>query len=366
MPFTQCLPPCSGMPPLSRFLIVLAACGQPTRSTLPSPVEALSNGSCASDGVDVDEATSTLLPTDKVASVAVHGAELGDLALETKVGLFDPFAVRADLHALWRRTVASRISVTATPQPDGYAVEFDVSPARPVVRVEFDGLTRADVPQLALLEGTLHDRGRLARLVASTERSLRDHGYANASLRATTRTTCEGVVVQIAGTVGPRYRAGTMRVIGASLPIAAAELEDDFGHTNARGAAFQRSSLDAALTRVLARERALGHFDATGKVYLVGDEDAHQIDGVLWVNDGPRYRIAVDIVGGTPELRARIDAALAGARAGHDLDQRSTLAVSRASEQLAPLLGYDLVRSDEKSGDVLTATLLVIPRETSS
>jgi outer membrane protein assembly factor BamA len=233
-----------------------------------------------------------------------------------------------------------------------------------VVRVEFDGMTRADVPQLALLEGTLHDRGRLARVVASTEASLRDHGYAHARLRESTRTTCEGVVVRIAGTLGPRYRAGTMRVIGASEPIAAAELEDDFGHTNAPGEAFQRSSLDAVLARLLAREHARGFLDAAGKVYVVGDDDAHAIDGVLWIDDGPRYRIELEIVGGTPETSALIDAALGPAKTRRDFDAFER-AFARTVEKVAAL-GYNLTRSDAKQGDVLTATLLVIPRETSS
>jgi outer membrane protein assembly factor BamA len=352
------------MPPLTKLLIVLAACGQPGQSTLPRPVEPLS--SCPVElPVELDDAaTATLAPTDKIASVAVHGAELGDLVLETKVGLFDPFAIRGDLHTLWRLSVASRVAVTATPQPDGYAVVFDVTPARPVIRVEFEGMTRADVPQLALLEGTLHDRGRLARLVASTEASLRDHGYAHASLRASTRTTCAGVVVRIAGMLGPRYRAGTMRVIGASEPIAAAELSDDFGNTNAPGKAFHRSSLDAALVRLVAREQARGFFDAAGRVYVVGDDETHQIDGVLWIDDGPRYRIDFEIVGGTQATSALIDAALGPAKAKEDLDAFDR-AFARAVEQVAAL-GYNLTRSDAKQGDVLTATLLVIPRETSS
>ena len=347
------------MPLLTRLLIVLAACGHPGHATSP-----LSNDGCGSDAVDPDDATGTLLPTDKVASVTVHGASLGDLVLETKVGLFDPFAVRADLHTLWRLTLASRIAVTATPQPDGYALAFDVSPARRVIRVELDGLTRAEVPQLALLEGTLHDRGRLARLVESTQASLRDHGYPRASLHADARTTCDGVVVKIAGTLGARYRAGTMRVIGASEPIAAAELEDDFGHTNAPGEAFQHSSLEVALARLLAREHARGFLDAAGKVYVVGDDDTHQIDGYLWIDEGAHYRIELEIVGGTAETSALIDAALTPAKTGRDFDAFER-AFSRAVEQVAAL-GYDLTRSDAKQGDVLTATLLVIPKQASS
>lgn len=227
--------------------------------------------------------------------------------------------MRDDLRTLWRSDAAARIAVTATPAPDGYAIAFDVTPTPRVVQVELDGVTRAEVPRLAALEGTLHDDARLVRLVTATQTALREHGYLDASLTATTRTTCAGIVVRVAGTLGQRYRVGALRVLGAAEPVALAELEDDLGHANVPGGTYWSDNLDTAMLRVLARHQQLGYFDTKGHIEAVPDEQTGRVAITVQIDDGPRYRIEVAITGGTPAMRALAAVRLATVDGTHDL-----------------------------------------------
>jgi len=324
-------------------------------AALPEVVDGCTTGAAEAAG----PAGWDLLPTDNIVSVTVRGAP-GDVTLATKAGApLDPEALRADMRELWHRYVASQLAVTTTPVPGGYALTFDVTPARRVVRVELDGMTRADVPRLAMLEGTLHDRGRLARLVASSEATLRNHGYLRATLSATTQTTCEGVVVRIAGSLGRRYAAGKIRVTGAATPVTRADLAYDFGHTNVPGGAYQKDELDAALDRILARERALGYFDATREVHGLLDERTGRVDTDVRITDGPRYRIQVVTEGGTPEMRAFVAAKLAPVEGTRDLE-RLVRVLSPLDKQLAKLGGH-VVRTDEKLAAVYRVQLFLVP-----
>lgn len=350
---------------MKRLVFLLAAaCGHPGPPAIRplSTGAPVSVGACAADAADAtDTELLHLLPTDKVASVTVHGAstEPGDVTLATQAGaLFDLAALRADVHALWHHDVASRIAVTATQVPGGYAVAFDITPARRVIRVELEGVTRADVPPLAVLEGTLHDRGRLARLVASAKDTLRDHGYLHASLRATTRATCAGVIVRIAGALGRRFRIGTIRVIGAAAPVAPGDLERDLGHANVPGGAYWKSALDDALDRIVLRDRALGYFDAAGTVDLLRDERTGRVDVVLWITHGAHYSIRVVIEGGTPEMRALVAARVAPVQGTWDL-QRLERALAPLAKQLELLGG--VARFDDKLEDVYRVRLLLVP-----
>lgn len=296
-------------------LVWLAACGRPALVATPAlpPGLALSLAPCAAD----DAATPPvpdLGPDERIASVTVHGAgaEIGDVALHTQAGApFDRAAARADLHALWGHSVASRVALTALSTAAGYALAFEVTPARRVIRVELDGVTRDEVPRLAVLEGTLHDGARLARLVASVTSALRDRGHLRASLDATAYPTCDGVVILVSGSLGPRYRVRSIRATGTSTPVTPAELEDDLGHANVAGGAYARQALDVALTRILAREQEAGYFAVTGDIAATPDDEAAAVDVELRISEGPRMRIAVAVDGGTPALRALVAGRLA-------------------------------------------------------
>jgi hypothetical protein len=293
----------------------------------------------------------TAAVSDACAAVGSH-----DVVLATKAGAhFDRDARRADLH-------------TATRDLAGYAIAFELTPPRLVTRVELDGITPGQLPRLSMLEGTLDDRARLARLVVASEDLLRDHGYLDASLRATTRDTCDGVIVRVTGRLGRQYHVRTLRVIGATIPVSRADLEDDLGHANVVGGVYWKTALDDALARMRAREKALGHLDARGELDVALDAQTASVDVVMSITEGPRYRLKLVVEGGTPEMRALVTSAVApiqnapdrGTEAQFGDAARAEIALDR---QLAKL-GGQVSLSTDRSGDIFVVKLVISPLAT--
>jgi outer membrane protein assembly factor BamA len=347
------------------LFLVIAACSQRTlfaNRTMPSRPP--TSDTCTVDTIDPADAESLyLLPTDRITSVTVHGAavEAGDVTLATKAGsLFDRDALHADLHALWRYGLAQRIAVTATRGLGGYAIAFDITPARRVIRVEFAGVTRAEIPRMSMLEGTLADRRRIAELVGTTEDLLRDHGYVDANLRATTRETCGGVIVRVTGALGRQYHVKTIRAIGATIPVSPA---DDLGQANVVGGVYWKSALDAARDRLVSRARALGHLDAKGELGVAFDKRTASVDVVMKISEGPRYRLRVVIEGGTPEMRALLGSKVAAVEAASDRSveaaRSDVVRVEMALDpQLAKLGGHVVMRFD-RQGEIYVVNLII-------
>jgi outer membrane protein assembly factor BamA len=343
-------------------LVALAACSRSVAVAIPTLPAVGPADTCAPEADDAGETLPDLPANANVVSVSVVGTgpDLDEFELQTKAGApLDREALRADLHALWQHGVASRVALTATPGPDGYALAFHVTPARRVIRVELDGITRDEVPRLAVLEGTLHDGARLARLAASTQEALRDRGYLRATLDATAHPTCGGVLVLVTGELDRRYRIRTIRATGAAIPVTPAELADDLGHANVPGGAYSRQGLDLALTRILAREQAAGYFGVKGRIDVAPDEPAGLVDVELQITDGPRSRIQVIVDGGTQEMRA-----LAAARVGPldgTTDFSGLVRALRFLDKEIPKLAGQAAATIEQLPDVYRVRLALAP-----
>jgi hypothetical protein len=76
--------------------------------------------------------------------------------------------------------------------------------AERVGKVTVIGATAADVPQLAVLEGTLDDAARAARIAAISTEMLRARGYAHAHLAVERHEGC-GTELVVRVDRGPRY-----------------------------------------------------------------------------------------------------------------------------------------------------------------
>ncbi|HEU4729995.1 MAG TPA: hypothetical protein VFT22_18990 [Kofleriaceae bacterium] len=121
--------------------------------------------------------------------------------------------------------------------------------------VRVTGAAASAVPQLAVLEGTLEDPGRTARVGALATSALRARGYAQAKLSIERRPVC-GVELDVQVALGPRYRIAEIAFVSSRRRPRAEEppsLTDDD---------LPGSTLRAAL------EDALGTVNALGGVYI--------------------------------------------------------------------------------------------------
>jgi hypothetical protein len=150
---------------------------------------------------------------------------------------------------------------------------------------------------------------------------------------------------------GPRHRR--------RHTVTRADLAYDFGHTNVPGGAYQKDELDAALDRILDRERALGYFDVSREVHGMLNERTGRVDTTVRITDGPRYRIQVVTEGGTPEMRALVVARFAAFEGTRDRDRLERV-LPLLNKQLAKL-GSRVERRAERVADVYRVQLLVVP-----
>lgn len=258
--------------------------------------------------------TYTRLVGVKVASVSVRGVGFDGASmaptLATKPGLpLDPDTLREDVRSLWKLG-ASQVAVTAEPSPDGYAIELAVTPLPHVVRVEIAGATRTQLATLATLEGTLHDQGRLGRLIGGTQQWLRAHGYPRAVLAGESFSTCEGVVVRIDAKLGDHFTLSRIAVTGSAVPAPAMMFEHDLGKMNAVGGEFSEPVFDEDLETLVGRHRDTGYLDAKWVPAVVHFDETHRlVTADARIEPGARFKVAITIEGGTPAQRARAEAA---------------------------------------------------------
>jgi outer membrane protein assembly factor BamA len=285
-------------------LLALAACGSTTtRVAIHAPT-------CTAEVADAPSFDLVRWPAGaKVARVEIVSRVSVDAAstLQTKPGTeLDNQNLRDDVRTLWKLGMASQISVSAEPGSDGYAVAFTIEPPQRVRGVELDGVTRAQVPTLAVLEGSLDDGARLERMTSGAQGWLRDHGYLHAELVANRRADCGGIVVHVTGKLGQRYTLARISIHGSGVEIGSGELETELGRVNAVGGVLQMAGLESTLASILDRNIDAGFFEATYQPMVIHTNDK---SGTLTVDvtfkAGQRYRMGeLQIDGGTPAMRA--------------------------------------------------------------
>lgn len=140
------------------------------------------------------------------------------------------------------------------------------APATPACRpgrigkVSVAGGSPADVPQLAVLDGTLDDPARTERIRLAAIDTLHARGYPRAAIAVTRRAGC-GTELDVSVVPGPPYRIAALDVIAAdTFPTAArlAAIEDALGTVNAVGGAYVENRLVRALADLQQRYRAAG------------------------------------------------------------------------------------------------------------
>jgi outer membrane protein assembly factor BamA len=204
--------------------------------------------------------------------------------------------------------------------------------------VTVTGAPHDTVAQLVVLEGTVDDPARLARIVQIATRALRAAGYADGSLAITRRVGC-GVELDVAVALGMRYRIARIAFeTDDEFPGAArlAVLEDALGTVNTIGGVYLEYRMKRALAELERRYRDAGWLDARIGAPRASYDPAGTVDVAIPVSAGRRFRIAsVKAVGANPIAREAVLQTL-GIRAGDYYDGPSLrMATDRARHKLA-------------------------------
>lgn len=194
----------------------------------------------------------------------------------------------------------------------------DKPPARPAIaapcsimrvgQVAVTGATKAQVPALAVLEGTIDDRSRSERIVGVALERLRALGYARAEIAVTRKPGCF-TDLDVAVTLGPKFTIATIEF--ATLDDFPARdrlavIEDALGTVNTVGGYYVEYRLQRALAKLQARYRDAGWLEAkiAPAIARFGDSS---IALTIPITPGPRFRIsAVRARGGGATVRAAV------------------------------------------------------------
>lgn len=177
-------------------------------------------------------------------------------------------------------------------------------PARPPIaapctitrvgQVRITGATAAQVPALAVLEGTIDDRGRTERIASVATERLRAAGYARAAIRVTRTARCF-TDLDVAVTLGPKFKISEI-VFETSDTFPArdrlAALEDALGTVNTIGGVYVEYRLQRALARLQERYRDAGWLEAKIAPPSVRYDERGTIAIAIPIDPGPRFRIS--------------------------------------------------------------------------
>lgn len=204
-------------------------------------------------------------------------------------------------------------------------------------RVAITGAPRAAVAQLAVLEGTLDDPERTARIAQVAADGLRTQGYRDAEITVTRRPGC-GVDLDVAVALGRRYRITEIAFDtddefprGERLAV----VEDALGTVNTIGGVYIAYRMRRALGELEKRYRDAGWLE----VRLGEPRAAFAPEGNVAVripiSAGRRFRIgSVRAVGAGPLAREVLQSL--GLRSGDYYDgPRIRSAIERARHRLA-------------------------------
>jgi outer membrane protein assembly factor BamA len=204
------------------------------------------------------------------------------------------------------------------PDPPYPAVAAPCTPVR-IGRVRVLGGSLADVPGLAVLEGTIDDRARLERVLAAATEALHHRGHARARLELVRRPGCFtelDVIVQL----GPRFLIERIDLVSGALAVDAgarasglsredqlAVLEDALGTANTIGGVYIPYRLTRALAQLEQRYRDAGWLDVRIAAPAVRHDERGYVALTITVDAGPRYRIgAIRARGGGAAARAAV------------------------------------------------------------
>ena len=185
---------------------------------------------------------------------------------------------------------ACRSGIRAQP-----AVAAPCAPGR-IGEVTVAGAAPADVPALAVLQGTLDDPARTERVAAAALEALRWRGYAKASLEVSREVGCF-VELRVAVELGPRFKIARIDFLtGDEFPAGErlAALEDALGTVNTVGGVHIDYRLRRALGELERRYQDAGWLDARiGAPRSTYGEDGEvgAIRLAIPFDAGPRYRI---------------------------------------------------------------------------
>ena len=207
-----------------------------------------------------------------------------------------------------------------------------------VGEVTVTGAPRDAVPQLTVLEGTLDDPERTARLAEVATGALHARGYARAALAITRRTGC-GVGLDVAVRLGPRYRIAAIAFdTDDAFPDAdrLAVIEDALGTVNTIGGVYIEYRMRRALAELERRYRDAGWLQARLGAPRASYDPRGTVAIAIPVTAGHRFRIgSVKAVGAGAGAREAVLQTL-GIHAGDYYNGPSLRsAIERARHKLA-------------------------------
>ena len=177
-----------------------------------------------------------------------------------------------------------------------------------------EGGTAEDVPQLAVLEGTLDNAERTARIAQVSSELLRARGYPRAEVSVERRVGC-GVELVAHVNRGPRFAIERIAfVTDDAFPEHArlATIEDALGTINAVGGAYVADRLERALETLARRYYEAGWLEADIEPpRAVFDEQRGAVAIEIPIQAGRRFRIGnVSVTGGRRTTREAVLEAL--------------------------------------------------------
>ena len=208
--------------------------------------------------------------------------------------------------ALLLAACSSPQALRATP------VAATCSPER-VGTVTVAGAKRADVAALVVLEGTLDDADRTARITQAATEALHWRGYAQAKIEITRSAACF-TDLHVAVTLGPKFRIADIAFdTDDDFPRKQrlAALEDTLGTVNTIGGVLIEYRLQRALAVLAKRYHDAGWLDAEIGVPLTEYTADGDVKVTIPIAAGERYRVgAVRALGGNQAVRQKLLAEL--------------------------------------------------------
>lgn len=240
-----------------------------------------------------------------IASVRllIEGRETSDTALArailTRVGqpLSMP-AVRESITHLFSLGRFTDVQVDATAvEGNRVALRYELSPVHPVTKIEFAGGLDAPGVDTGRLRKALVDRygaspslGRTTELVTAVEAALSERGYLHSIVksRAILAHRPDRATLVLTVDPGPRTLVGDIDVVGPPS-VSRSDLLGRLGL--AKGAAYQRSELDARVERYITERRKAGYYEAKLSVAARTTDDERTAHLTLTVTAGSHVRV---------------------------------------------------------------------------
>jgi outer membrane protein insertion porin family len=199
------------------------------------------------------------------------------------------------------------ISCGGTPPPAHPAIAAPCTIMR-VGTVSVTGASKAQVPALAVLEGTIDDRGRTDRIRDVALDRLRSEGYARANI-AITRTQACFTDLAVAVALGPKFTIANIAFSTTDdFPARdrLAAIEDALGTVNTIGGIYVEYRLARALERLKERYRDAGWLEAkiSPPIAKYGESS---VSLTIPIEPGPRFRVgAIRARGAGAKARAAV------------------------------------------------------------